>query len=156
MSLFSYVPYVQNANATDCRNRSQCASEQTLSDSLMNEKEHVLQVYKLMYKAMVEKDTAMLNRLHSDDFVLIHMTGMRQSKAEYINSISNGTLNYFAATHEQMDISIDGDSALLTGRSRVEAAVFGGGRHTWRLQLRMKFVRRNGKWLISESSASTY
>lgn len=122
----------------------------------MNEKEHVFQVYKLMYKAMVEKDTAMLNRLHSDDFVLIHMTGMRQSKAEYINSISNGTLNYFDATHEQMDISIDGDSALLTGRSRVEAAVFGGGRHTWRLQLRMKFVRRNGKWLISESSASTY
>lgn len=59
----------------------------------MNEKEHVLQVYKLMYKAMVEKDTAMLNRLHSDDFVLIHITGMRQSKAEYINSISNGTLN---------------------------------------------------------------
>ena len=64
-----------------------------------------------MYKAMVEKDLATLNRVHADEFVLVHMTGMRQSKEEYINAILDGTLNYYSASHEQMDIAIDGDHA---------------------------------------------
>ena len=105
---------------------------------------------------MVEKDTASLNRVHADDFVLVHMTGMRQSKQQYINAIADGTLNYFSAEHEQMDIQIDGDTATLTGRSRVTAAVFGGGRGTWRLQLRFKLAKRDGRWQFTESRASTY
>ena len=36
---------------------------------------------------MEEKDTATLNRVHADDFVLTHMTGMQQSKQVYIQSI---------------------------------------------------------------------
>ena len=121
-----------------------------------SDRQQIEQLYQEMYRAMVEKDTATLNRVHADDFVLIHMTGMRQSKQEYINAIADGTLNYFSAEHEQMDIQIDGDTATLTGRSRVTAAVFGGGRRTWRLQLRFQLVKRNGRWQFTESRASTY
>ena len=120
------------------------------------DKRQIEQLYHEMYQAMVEKDTATLNRVHADDFVLVHMTGMRQSKQEYINAIADGTLNYFSAEHEQMDIQIDGDTATLTGRSRVTAAVFGGGRGTWRLQLRFKLAKRDGIWQFTESRASTY
>ena len=120
------------------------------------EKQQIRQLYETMYEAMVAKDTATLNRVHADDFVLVHMTGMHQSKQEYINAIADGTLNYYSAQHEQMDIQIDGDQATLTGRSRVTAAVFGGGRGTWRLQLRFKLVKREGKWLFLEARASTY
>jgi ketosteroid isomerase-like protein len=105
---------------------------------------------------MVEKDTVTLDEQHADEFVLTHMTGMRQSKQEYIRAIADGTLNYYEATHEQIDIRINGDRATLTGRSRVTAAVFGGGRHTWRLQLTFHLVRRDGKWLFTDSKASTY
>ena len=120
------------------------------------DRQQIEQLYQEMYQAMVEKDTATLNRVHADDFVLVHMTGMRQSKQEYINAIADGTLNYFSAEHEQMDIQIDGDTATLTGRSRVTAAVFGGGRGTWRLQLRFKLAKRDGRWQFTESRASTY
>ena len=122
----------------------------------MNDKEQILQLYREMYQAMVVKDTATLNRLHADDFMLVHMTGMRQSKAAYIQAIADGTLNYYSATHEQMYIEVDGDTATLTGRSRVNAAVFGGGRHTWSLQLRFRLAKREGRWLFTESRASTY
>ncbi len=50
-------------------------------------------LYREMYEAMVAKDTVTLNRVHADDFVLTHMTGMHQSKQEYIKAIANGTLN---------------------------------------------------------------
>jgi len=84
------------------------------------------------------------------------MTGMRQSKQQYLEAIADGTLNYYRATHEQMDIHIDGDRATLTGRSRVTAAVFGGGRHTWPLQLTFHLVKRDNHWLLTSSQASTY
>ena len=121
-----------------------------------NDEQLIEALYKQMYRAMVEKDTVTLNQVHADEFVLIHMTGMRQPKQEYIRAIANGTLNYYEAVHEQMDIRVSGNNATLTGRSRVSAAVFGGGRHTWRLQLTFHLVKRNGRWLFTDSKASTY
>lgn len=122
----------------------------------MDDKQQIEALYKQMYRAMMEKDTVTLNQVHADEFVLIHMTGMRQPKQEYIRAIADGTLNYYEATHEQMDIRVSENNATLTGRSRVSAAVFGGGRHTWRLQLTFHLVKRNGRWLFTDSKASTY
>ena len=48
------------------------------------------------------------------------------------------------------------DTATMTGRSRVNAAVYGGGRHTWRLQIKSTLVRKDGRWLFVEQRASTY
>ena len=139
-----------------CQSRSPGALQQILSDSTMDDKQLIEALYREMYQAMVSKDTVTLNRVHADDFVLTHMTGMHQSKQEYIRSIVGGTLNYYSAEHEQMDITVNGDHATLTGRSRVEAAVFGGGRHTWRLQLSLTLVMENGAWRFTSARASTY
>ena len=122
----------------------------------MTDKELIEALYREMYKAMVEKDTATLNRVHADNFVLTHMTGMHQSKQEYIRAIANGTLNYYSAEHEQMDIKVDGNHAMLTGRSRVTASVFGGARHTWRLQLHFNLSKEEDRWYFTSARASTY
>ncbi len=120
------------------------------------EEEQIETLYREMYKAMVAKDTVTLNRVHADDFVLTHMTGMQQSKQVYIQSIANGTLNYYSAEHEQMEIKVSGNHATLTGRSRVTAAVFGGGRHTWLLQLHFNLSKEVGRWYFTSARASTY
>ena len=122
----------------------------------MDDRREIEALYRQMYQAMVDKDTLVLNKVHADDFVLIHMTGMRQSKAEYIRAIADGTLNYFSAEHERMEISIDGDQAVLIGRSRVNAAVYGGGRHSWRLQMDTRLQKRDGQWRITFCKVSTY
>ena len=122
----------------------------------MTDKEQIIQLYKEMYTAMVNKDKAVLERVHDDSFMLVHMTGMRQSKQEYINAIMDGTLNYYSAEHEDMQVEVKGDTAVLVGRSRVNAAVFGGGKHTWRLQLRFQLLKKNGEWRFAMASASTY
>ena len=122
----------------------------------MTDKEQIIQLYKEMYAAMVNKDRAELERVHDESFVLVHMTGMRQSKQDYINAIMDGTLNYYSAEHEDMQVEVKGDTAVLVGKSRVTAAVFGGGKHTWRLQLRFQLVKKNGEWRFALASASTY
>ena len=122
----------------------------------MTDKEQIIQLYKEMYAAMVNKDRTALERVHDDSFMLVHMTGMRQPKEVYISSIMDGTLNYYSASHEDMQVEVKGDTAVLIGRSRVTAAVFGGGKHTWRLQLRFQLMKKSGKWHFALASASTY
>ena len=122
----------------------------------MTDKEQIIQLYKEMYTAMVNKDRAELERVHDDSFVLVHMTGMRQPKEVYISSIMDGTLNYYSAEHEDMQVEVKGDTAVLIGKSKVTAAVFGGGKHTWRLQLRFQLMKKNSEWRFALASASTY
>ena len=56
------------------------------------DKEQIEALYSEMYEAMVAKDTVTLNRVHADDFVLTHMTGMQQSKQEYIEASTSATV----------------------------------------------------------------
>ena len=109
-----------------------------------------------MYAAMVAKDEEELRRVHDDSFVFIHMTGMNQSKEEYIHAIMNGTLNYYSEQTDHIDVDIEGDQAIMTGNSRVSAAVFGGRRHTWRLALRFDARKVQGEWKLTKAQASTW
>ena len=132
-----------------------CGQDQTTKPN-MDDKQAIRDLYEQMYKAMIDKDIATLDRLHADDFVLTHMTGMRQSKMVYLEAIRKGTLNYYSAETQHLDIRIDGDHAVMTGQSRVLAAVFGGGKHTWPLQLRFTLRKEAGSWRLTSSTASTY
>ena len=121
-----------------------------------DDKQQLAALYERMYQAMIAKDSTVLDEVHADDFVLVHMTGMHQSKPVYIRAIMDGTLNYYSAVTEELDVDVDGDKAVITGHSRVEAAVFGGGRHTWPLSLRFEARKENGTWRFTRSQASTY
>lgn len=109
-----------------------------------------------MYRAMIDKDAAALSEVLDEGFVLVHMTGMRQDKRAFIAAVVNGTLNYYSCEDDSVEATVHGDTATLIGRSRVSAAVFGGGRHTWRLEQDLTLVRRDGAWKIARSEASTY
>lgn len=122
----------------------------------MDEKIRVQSAYQEMYRAMIAKDIPALSAVLDDSFVLVHMTGMRQPKAAFLKAVANGTLNYSSAEHDSMDVNVNGDTAILIGKSRVHAAVFGGGWHTWRLEQDLTLIRKDDRWLITLAEASTY
>ena len=98
----------------------------------MDDKKQIEQLYKQMYQAMI------------------------QPKKQYLHEIENGTLNYYSVEDDEISITVNGTTAEMTGRSRVNAAVYGGGRHTWRLQMKSKLAKNDGRWQFVESKASTY
>lgn len=122
----------------------------------MGEKESLKQLYERMYRAMIEKDEAVLREVLADDFVLVHMTGLRQDKDTYIRYIANGTLNYFNKRDREIEVTLTGTDAALTGKSEVSAAVFGGGRGTWRLQLEMRARKVSEQWQFTYATASLW
>lgn len=122
----------------------------------MSEQEKIENCYRQMYLGMVKKDRDVLSDVLDDSFVLIHMTGMRQSKPEFIKAVEDGTLNYYSADHQRIEVNCHGEYAEMIGQSVVNAAVFGGGPHTWRLQQKLQLIKEDDVWKITESKASTY
>lgn len=122
----------------------------------MSDKEQLETLYRDMYRAMISKDEGELTRIHHNSFALIHMTGMRQGKREYIAAIMRGTLNYYSEETASIDVNITGDSADIIGHSVVNAAVFGGGRHTWNLALNIKAKKTEKGWRLTLAQASTW
>ena len=70
--------------------------------------------------------------------------------------------DYYEACHsadyenDSLEISINRTSAKVIGRSRVTAAVFGGGRHTWHLRLTFDLKKTDDGWKFMKAQASTY
>ena len=121
-----------------------------------NDERLIREAYTRMYDGMIAKDEQILKEVLDDSFVLVHMTGMRQSKDAFIKAVMDGTLNYYSAEHENMPVEISGDTAVLTGQSYVAAAVFGGGRSNWHLQQKCSMKKTDGIWKITRSVASIY
>ena len=122
----------------------------------MSDTEQIQSLYLCMYDGMVRKDRAMLDRVLDDRFVLIHMTGLRQTKAEFIEAVLDGTLNYYAVRHESLPVTVHGDTGELTGRAQVTAEVFGSRRATYALQQALELEKTDGSWKIVQSTASAY
>lgn len=106
-------------------------------------------------------DIALYNNIslvifYADSFVLVHMTGTRMNKEEYLAAVKDGTLNYYSAEHDDFSVKVSGNKASLCGKSRVNVAVYGGGKHTWRLQQDMTLEKIGGEWKFTYSKASTY
>lgn len=121
-----------------------------------DDKVQLTMLYENMYQLMIRKDIDHLAAILSDEFSLHHMTGMVQGKQEFLEAVRQGTLNYFSAVHEKIDVQVTGDHAQIIGDSQVLAAVFGGGRHTWRLRQTISCKKEYGTWKIEKSVASVY
>ena len=57
----------------------------------MTDEQAIRTLYEDMYKAMIAKDTVALGKILSEDSVLVHMTGYRQSRKEYLSEIASGS-----------------------------------------------------------------
>ena len=116
----------------------------------MNTETEFENLYNTMYEFMIKKDILSLEKMLDDNFVLTHMTGLKQNKKDYLTAIKNGTLNYYSNITE--NIIVESDTKFI-GQSKVSAAVFGGSKHTWNLELTIELTKNN---LIKKISASTY
>ncbi len=122
----------------------------------VDENETIRELYRRYWRCMISRDAQGLRELMAEDYTLTHMTGVKQSAEAFLDGLLRGTFHYYSAEHDSIDVTITGDSATMTGRSRVLAAVYGGGKHNWRLQGDFTLRKQNGTWRFTGSRASTY
>ena len=122
----------------------------------MSDIEAIKVLYIQYWECMISKDEAGLRNLMSDDYYLMHMTGKRQSVDEFISGLLDGTFNYYSAEHDDIHVSVNGNTATMVGKSKVLAAVCGGGKNRWRLRGDFTLKKENENWKVTSSKASTY
>lgn len=123
---------------------------------MMNDRTAIEQLYRTYWQYMVDKNAEGLRKLFTEDYCLEHMTGVKQSAETFLKGLLDGTFNYYSAVHEGIDAAVHGDTATLTGKSRVEAAVYGGGRSSWNLKGEFTLRKEQGAWKFTGSRASVY
>ena len=122
----------------------------------MNDIETIKEIYRRYWKCMIDKDESELRSLMSDDYYLMHITSTRQSIDEFISGLLDGTFNYYSAEHDVIQISVNGNTATMVGKSKILAAVYGGSKSRWRLRGDFTLRKENENWKLTSSKASTY
>jgi hypothetical protein len=106
-------------------------------------------------RSMVEADTQQLEKLLADDFVLVHITGLRQPKADWLEEIRAGSMDYHEIREQSVTVTVDGATAVLVARSLVTATIW-GSEAVWPLQMATTFRREDDGWKPVVSRATTF
>ena len=122
----------------------------------MEDRDIIKELYIKLCDASINKDTDTLNEILADDYILIHMTGKRQSKQDYINSVLSGELKYYESIHENIEVNINGDKATIIGKTKTLASPFGIGKSWWKLRQEVLLEKEDDTWVIKQSKASSY
>ena len=125
------------------------AYDETSSATITTDQSAVLETYERFEQAMIDKDIDTLNDLVTADKTFTHMSGKVQTKEEFFGEIADGTLNYYSYKLNSPVVTVDGDTALLTGSTTLEAKVYGAS-GTWTLKTNQHFVKQDGKWLLTD------
>jgi ketosteroid isomerase-like protein len=100
-------------------------------------------------KAVVEKDTAALDRLLAPDLTYTHANGRTQDKAAYIAAIKS-TGRYESFTESETKIRTYGKTAILTGFVDVKIA----GQEPYRVRTIEVYVENNGQWQLTAKQSA--
>ena len=117
----------------------------------MNEEARIIQLYKDLYTAMINKDAEALETLMEPFFIITHITTANQDRQSFINDIKSGKLTFFSAEQEDFNMRIIGNSAWLIAKTSADAELFGTERKNWRLQMKAVLRLTEGEWRFTEA-----
>ena len=115
----------------------------------------VLTSYGDQRRAMVAGDADALGALLASDFTLVHMTGYRQPRAEWLADVRSGAMTYHSMEDVDVSVEVSGDVPVVTARTRTAATIW-GATGTWPLQLRISFAHDGTSWVATGTVATTW
>lgn len=106
----------------------------------------VLQAERTRFKAMVDKDLAMLDQVISEDLVYIHSNGSVDTKATYIGPISDGSRSYDDITIDSPRVRVYGDVGIINASCTYHRTSSEGRPNNLTLRYTSVYARLDGRW----------
>ncbi|HKS29196.1 MAG TPA: nuclear transport factor 2 family protein [Pyrinomonadaceae bacterium] len=126
----------------------------TASDS--QDKTEILRVERQYLDAHVERNTAQLDRVLSDDFTFSHYWGGVTDKARRLSLLENPDFAFESIDTSNVEVTVTGDTARLTGEAIVRGNYRGKPFVTTPYNYTRSFERRDGRWQIVSVRAGRY
>lgn len=130
------------------------AAFRTASDS--QDKTEILRVERQYLDAHIQRDTARLDRLLSDDFTFSHYWGGVTNKAKRLSLLENQDFAFESIDTSGVEVAINGDTARVTGEAVVRGNYRGRPFVTTPYNYTRTYERREGRWQIVSVRAGRY
>ena len=97
------------------------------------------------FKAMVRGDVTALRMALADSLTYTHSSGVHDTKAQFLDSLTLGQLRYTSIIPEARSVRVYGGAGLVTGTARMEVTARG---HDTRFRIRYLavYVKAPGRW----------
>ena len=105
-------------------------------------------------RALVDVDLEVADELHADDFQLITPGGAALSKAQYLDAVGSGQVDYRRWDPAEIDVRVLGDAACLRYRASLVVVLGGVEQPPDRLWHTDYYERRDGRWRAVFSHAT--
>jgi ketosteroid isomerase-like protein len=112
-----------------------------------NATDEILKVDDERNQALQKGDVATLERIYSDDVVYANASGILLTKAQHLAELKARTLNFRSFVHENVQVTVHGDTGVLTGISKSVVEYQGSVSSSNRRFLNV-FNKRDGHWLV--------
>jgi len=99
-------------------------------------------------QAILKGDTAFIERVYADDYVVIGVNGLVRDKAQVIADFKSGALKVESFKDDELKVRVYGDTAILTGRSTSKVKDKGQDTSGQSLFTRV-YVKQNGQWKLA-------
>jgi ketosteroid isomerase-like protein len=101
----------------------------------------------LRYEAMIKNDYATFESIVADDWVYNTALGVTETKQTYIANLKSGTVKIKKAVRKDVKTRFYGDTAVVMGKTDVDANVKGEDK-TFHLLYLNVWVKRGDKWQL--------
>jgi len=118
------------------------------------EAEKVNQLHIKKFEWLINKKYDSLNWLLDDQVKYIHSNGWVQSKAEIIDDIKSGKLNYTSVVVEESTVSYFNQSAVVTGKGIFKGLMADKSEFTIHLLYTEVYVRHKKQWKLVSRQAT--
>jgi len=95
--------------------------------------------------AVVKGDVATLEKLTSDDYILINANGQLSDKPTTMNNIKTGNIKLTANEVSDLKVRVYGNTAVVTGKSDAKGSI-GGRELKGPVMFTRVYVKKDGKW----------
>tara|TARA_R110002167_G_scaffold129337_5_gene312208 strand:+ start:410 stop:829 length:420 start_codon:yes stop_codon:yes gene_type:complete len=100
-----------------------------------------------LYRAMVDKDRATLDKLTAEKLTYGHSSGLVENKAQYIDAVMNGSFDFLAIEPVDQTISVTGTTAIVR-HIFVAKGINSGNPTDVNIGCLMAFQQQKGKWKL--------
>jgi len=120
------------------------SEEETSMEQIKQEIEQFLDDWNA---TMIAADTVRLGAMMDDGIILRHITGMTQTKCEWLEEVASGSMKYHKIEKRDVVVTSNSDGSASVSFTSVITATIWGSYGTWRLSGTMRLVKRSGRWI---------
>lgn len=110
--------------------------------------QEAIETEKKRVQYLIRDDLVSLAGILADDLTYTHSSGVLDTKDQFLASLRSGEVKYEMIEHESINARTYGDTAVLTGRSKVKVKVKGQDLNM-QLRFTLVYVKREGGWQMA-------